>query len=213
MANSNQYGPSNPIHPKRENPPCNKTTRRTPSDIRRGKNRFCSHRCAVVCKPRKYGDEIGEFVIKHLGKLRYIDMAAHFDIKRSNFVKVLDQMRQLGYAIPINNKKPAHLKTVKEKIVKPPKVKAMPVKTEKPDQRANRPGASQRKHMDRKPPVEMAKPKKDEKIFKTRVVKDGPIIVVLNDKNHTRLTARDEEHADRIRKQFAYLEKPVSARF
>lgn len=70
---------------------------------------------------------------------------------------------------------------------------------------------AQRELHDRKPPVTPFKQK--EQVFKTRVVsQEGLIPVVFNDKNHTRMWAKDEAHAERIRRTYAYLEKPLVAR-
>jgi len=117
-------------------------------------------------------------------------------------------------------KKPGRKPKEKKKVVKVAKVKDAKLftrieKEKKPkiDGRADRPGPAKRKHMDHKPPVEGAHFKKPEKVFKTRKVKDGPIVIILKDKAKTRLTARDEEHAARIREKYAYLEKDVVARF
>lgn len=68
-----------------------------------------------------------------------------------------------------------------------------------------------REHADRKPPVTPFKQK--EPVFKTRKIETAGLIPVrFNDKNKTCMWARDEEHAQRIRVTYGYLDKPLLTR-
>ncbi len=187
-------------------------------------------------KPIKYTPAGVTWIMENLSTIPRKEMALHFKSTYKAFNKFLSLLRREGHDIPFSAKGPGRkvpIGTITErndrgrtrriqktesgwvditnkgkepqKTGRKPKEKSIPCKAPKK-------GPSQRAHHDRKPPVDGAHFKKPEKVFTTRKVVDGPIVVVLNDSKHTRLTAIDEAHAARIRKKYAYLEKPLVAR-
>ncbi len=202
---ANQYGPVKPLFEKCENPCCSKIVRKTPRQKEIGRSCFCSMACNLaIGRPSKYADGVvGEYVIANLGKLSYIEMSWHWNIKPNAFTHLLDRLRSQGYAIPIRPKR-----KIKEKQLPPSKLFIMPTKKGLPDKRSNRQGNSSDNHMRRKPPVEHAKVKEMDRRLPNRVIDISSCIkIVFNDKNHSTFYARDEEHEGRIREKYAYLEK------
>lgn len=147
----------------------------------------------------KYTPQVIKWIVANIGKKSRIAIQEHLNITRQAFRILMCRLRKEGYDIPMEK---AHLVRVDSKVfaqkgVEPPKEEKRKGPTHKP--------ADQ--HMRRKPEVENAKTRLP--VFKDRAIVEGPIKVVFNDKGHTTISCRDEEHERKVRKAYAYLEKSL----
>lgn len=209
----NQYGHVRIIHQPCAASDCRNMVRLTPSAIAKNR-RFCSSACARK-QPRKFKQTQIDYIMSHVGIVMYKDMAKHLGVTLGSFTHLLHRLRCLGYALPMRSKKAYGLKKKKlsSRKSKTNVMSTQLTKDGRPDKRGNRPLTSPgiRDHMKRKPPVEGAKPKPEDKPLKRRKIVEGEIKVVFNDKNKTTFSCVDEAHAERVRKRFAYLNEPLIA--
>lgn len=209
---ANQYGPVNPTFTKCEYPPCQNICRRAPRHLITGKNRHCSNRCAKLAQPRKYGEDIGYYIIAHLDTMNYAEMGKALDIEVNVFTKIREQMRMRGFAIPHKTRKIDNKpKRVRNSIPQPKlltvkkSIAMIPTKTGKPDKRLGNTKKTGHRKMTDKPIVEGAKVRDIDRVYKSVKRKDGPIKIFFKDKAKTRFTASDKEHYERIIKTYSPL--------
>lgn len=151
-----------------------------------------------------------EWIIENLGKKSHRQIAEKLGISEHSIQHRFNKYRSKGYAIPLGKE---NWQLTKGVIVKRIKLTDMNLQGKTYDLRTIRKGKPSRDHLNRKPPVEHARFKKEDKPLKTRVIDEtGCIPVVFNDKNKTRFMARDAEHAKAIREKYAYLNEPITRR-
>lgn len=214
----NQYNTGPAIYQKCADPDCETQVRRTPSEVKRGHHTFCTLSCARKT-PKKFKEAEIAFIMANHDKMTRNELAAHFNTTRNSLQHILMSLRMKGYAIPMEpgNKTRHHGVTrpkgyKKTNKVTQPKKTIMAHANLKKDGRSNRNSPGQTQHRDRKEAASGSRPNMRERLPDRVIDTTGCIKVRFNDKNHSEFTARDEEHAQRIREKYAYLDKPLVAR-
>lgn len=151
----------------------------------------------------------------NFNSMSWVEMEAAMNVKRSTIKSYIDYQLKTKAVTRIPKERTKFIYMPKKAVVRIPKEKPIPVPkpqkvVSKSDGRSNRNTPGNTAHRDRKPLVEGVK-SKDIRLPTRKIDTSNCIVVRFNDKNKSQFTARDEEHAERIREKYAYLEKPFGA--
>lgn len=150
-----------------------------------------------MSKPYKYNPVSIAFIKENINKMPLRKIAQSIGVKYGGLTSWIARMRKEDPSIPLQSK----VRPLTDQEIAFGKLMER-TGIEKPEETPKKlRGAKSDEHMRRKPPVEGAGLPAGERIFKTRKVVDGPIIIIFKRKN-TKFTARDEAHLQKIIKTY-----------